>query len=36
MKVSQFLVVLMFLGALDTNVVKADVEIEEIEETDPS
>ena len=37
MKVSHLLSVLLLLGAMDTNsVVKADVQIEEVEEKDPS
>jgi hypothetical protein len=36
MKISHILAVLMLLGAMDNNIVKADVEIEEIEEQDPS
>ena len=37
MKFSHILAVMMLLGAMDnTNVVNAEVEIEEIEEKDPS
>ena len=36
MKYSHILAALMLIGAMDSNMVKADVTIEEIEEKDPS